>query len=373
MGISLGCVPGKDFNLEQRVFYPMTKLLLETLQGKNTENKPKRPPVWMMRQAGRYLPEYREVRKKAGGFLEMCDTPELACEVTCQPIRRYGFDGAIIFADILLLPRALGQNVWFEPGVGPKLDTLKNPEAVETLDFSDIHKTLDPVYKALSLTRKEIPADTTLLGFCGAPWTVACYMLNGGGSKDWAEVRAFAYENPTAMAHMLERLALASADYLARQVKAGADAVQVFDSWAGAVPPELEQLLVTDPVVKLAKSFKEKCPETPLTLFSKNARTRVLENFAQTHKDLFACLALDEKKYLGWAVKNLTPDVAIQGNLDNALLLTNPGKIHKATTTMLDEAGPSGRYIVNLGHGVLKNTPPENVAAFVDCVKNWQQ
>ena len=347
----------------------MSKILLDVLQGKKAE----RPPIWMMRQAGRYLPEYREVRKKAGGFLEMCDTPELASEVTCQPIRRYGFDGAIIFADILLLPRALGQNLWFEPGVGPKLDALANPAAIKDLDFDNIHKTLEPVYKALTLTREAIPPETTLLGFCGAPWTVACYMLNGGGSKDWADVRAHAYADPDTMAHMLERLANASADYLAAQVKAGADAVQVFDSWAGAVPPELEQLLIIDPVLKLARAFKAQCPDTPLVLFSKNARTRVLKTLAQNHPDLFACLALDEKKYLGWAVKNLTPHVAIQGNLDNALLLTTPEKITAATKAMLDEAGPSGRYIVNLGHGVLKNTPPENVAAFVDCVKNWKQ
>lgn len=351
----------------------MPKILLDVLKGNKAEN----PPVWMMRQAGRYLPEYREVRKQAGGFLEMCDNPELASEVTCQPIRRYGFDGAIIFADILLIPRALGQHVWFEPGVGPKLDPLNSPTDIDKLDFSDIHKILNPVYEALQKTRENIPAETTLLGFCGAPWTVACYMLNGGGSKDWANVRAMAYRNPAEFSHMLKKLAHASAGYLAAQVNiGGADAVQVFDSWAGAVPPELEQALIIDPVLELARRFKDQCPETPLVLFSKNARTRVLKTFAQygvnSEENLFAALALDEQKYLGWAVKELSPYVAIQGNLDNAILLTTPEKIRAAVKTMLDEAAPCGRYIVNLGHGVIKDTPPENVAAFVDEVRNWQ-
>ena len=351
----------------------MTKPLLEVLQGRET----RRPPVWMMRQAGRYLPEYREVRQNAGGFLEMCDTPDLASEVTLQPLRRYALDGAIIFADILLLPRALGQKVWFEPGVGPQLTPLETPQHIRDLNFSDIHQTLDPVYRALQQTRTALSPDTTLLGFCGAPWTVACYMLNGGGAKDWATVRAQAYQNPEAFADMLTLLAEASADYLARQVAAGADAVQVFDSWAGAVPPQLEQLLTIDPALTLARRFKEKCPETPLVLFAKNARTRVLKTFASygltSSENLFAALALDEQKKLSWAVKNLSPYVAIQGNLDNALLLTTPEKIRAATKTMLDEAAPCGRYVANLGHGVLQQTPPENVAAFVETVKNWQK
>lgn len=356
------------------------KKLLHALKGAHCQT----PPAWMMRQAGRYLPEYREVRQKAGGFLEMCDNPALASEVTLQPIRRYGFDGAIIFADILLLPRALGQKVWFEPGVGPKLEPLSSPDAINTMDFSDIHGVLNPVYEALTKTRAVLPDETTLLGFCGAPWTVACYMLNGGGSKDWAGVRAMAYQNPEDFAGMLAKLAVASADYLAKQVQAGADAVQVFDSWAGAVPPELEELLIINPVLELARAFKEKCPGTPLMLFSKNARTRVLKTFAhygdqnqgdqnqQEREKLFAVLALDEQKHLGWAVKELSPYVAIQGNLDNAILLTTPEKIRAATKAMLDEAGPCGRYIVNLGHGVIKDTPPENVAAFVETIRNWQ-
>lgn len=326
----------------------------------------------MMRQAGRYLPEYQRVRKKAGGFLEMCDNAQFSTQVTCQPIRRYGFDGAIIFADILLLPRALGQKVWFEPGIGPKLTPLTSPQDFANLNTQALHTNLAPVYKALEETKKQLPPQTTLLGFCGAPWTVACYMLNGGGSKDWATVRAFAYEQPDQMAAMLEGLAKTSADYLAKKVAAGADAVQVFDSWAGAVPPELEELLLVQPVLSLAKHFKAHCPDVPLILFSKNARPEVLKTFATKHSNLFACLGLDERVDLAWAAKTLAPHVAIQGNLDNALLLTSPDHITSATHKMMDKAAPTGRYIVNLGHGVLPQTPVENVAAFVKAVRNWE-
>ena len=351
----------------------MKKILLNVLKGEKSQV----PPVWLMRQAGRYLPEYQEIRQEAGGFLEMCDAPDFASEVTLQPLRRYGMDGAIIFADILLLPRALGQKVWFEPGVGPKLTPLAHPQAFNQLEFTKYHQILSPVYQALRQTKEQISPETTLLGFCGAPWTVACYMLNGGGSKDWVNVRAEAYKHPQAFSEMLTRLAHISADYLAGQVKAGADAVQVFDSWAGAVPPHLEELLIYNPVLELARAFKEKCPHTPLVLFSKNASQQRLQAFAQygvkSKTPLFAALGLDERVDLAWAVRELSPYVAIQGNLDNALLLTSPEKIREETNKMLEIAAPCGRYIANLGHGVIKETQPENVAVFIQTIRAWQQ
>lgn len=345
------------------------RLLLQTLKGTKGGNPQKRPPIWMMRQAGRYLPEYREVRAKAGDFLTLCYTPAYAAEVTLQPIHRYGFDGAIIFADILVIPHAMGQKVWFEKGEGPKLDALKSPADIKNLT-ADIHQTLAPIYESLKQTRAKLPDETTLLGFCGAPWTVACYMLNGQGSKNWAEVRHFAYSEVQGLCAMLDVLAAKSAEYLCRQIDAGADAVKVFDSWAGAVPPALQQALVIEPMLKIARKVKEKHPHVPVILFPRGVGHETLSILAKANG--FDALALDEQTDLAWAVEHIAPYKAIQGNMDNAILLTTPEIVRRETLKMLDIAGHLPNYVVNLGHGVLPQTPPENVAAFVQTVQNWR-
>jgi len=351
------------------------RLLLQTLKARASvkspaQNKQTRPPIWMMRQAGRYLPEYREIRQKAGDFLTLCYTPAYATEVTLQPIRRYGFDGAIIFADILVLPHAMGQHLWFEKGEGPKLQALKKPADIKNLT-ADIHQTLAPIYQALRQTRTHLPDETTLLGFCGAPWTVACYMLYGQGSKNWAEVRHFAYSDLEGVCAMLDVLAEKSAEYLCHQIEAGADAVKVFDSWAGAVPPALQKALVIEPMLKIARSVKAKHLEVPVILFPRGVGHEALQALA--HADGFDALAIDEQTDLAWAVEHIAPYKAIQGNLDNAVLLTTPEIVRHETLKMLNIAGHLPNYVVNLGHGVLPPTPLENVAAFVETVKNWEK
>ncbi len=354
--------------LKEKVNNLNNKPMLSVLQSKDCDLP--HPPVWMMRQAGRYLPEYQNTRKQAGGFLDLCYNSELAAEVTLQPIRRFGFDAAIIFADILLLPHAIGQKVWFEPGHGPRLTPLTTPEAILDFADNDIHKQLAPVYKALQLVREQLPNTTTLLGFCGAPWTVACYMLNGEGSKSWAEVRHHAYTNPKAMAQMLDVLASKSVEYLIEQIKAGADAVQIFDSWAGSVPPDLVDLLVIKPLLTITTKLKEQYPDVPIILFPKGVSKETLLKLA-TSGNSFECLALDEGVNLEWAAENLQPHKVIQGNLDNAILLTTPKIVAEQTNKMLSKIPKKGAYIVNLGHGVLPQTPIENVTTFIETVRDF--
>ena len=344
-----------------------SRLLLQVLQGKGTAPY-NRPPIWMMRQAGRYLKEYREVRAKAGDFLTLCYTPEYAAEVTLQPIRRYNFDGSIIFADILVIPHAMGQKLWFVKGEGPKLEALENPAAIKDLD-KDIHEKLSPIYESLKKVRAGLPDETTLIGFCGAPWTVACYMLNGQGSKSWAEVRHHAYSDPQGLRDMLDILVEKSADYLCHQIEAGADVVKVFDSWAGSVPPHLQDLLVIEPMANIARKVKAQHPDVPVILFPRGVGHETLMKLAKTEG--FDCLALDEQTDLQWAVENIAPHKAIQGNMDNAVLLTTPEVVRTEVTRILNIAGHLPNFVVNLGHGVLPPTPVENVAAFVETVQNW--
>ena len=344
----------------------MDKLLLKALRREPVD----RPPVWMMRQAGRYLTEYRQVRERAGGFMDLCLNPELACDVTLQPIDRFGFDAAILFSDILIVPYGLGQDVWFEPGEGPRLKTYGTPQdLLAHLKPAQFHDRVVPVYETVRQIRAALPDETALIGFCGAPWTVACYMLNGRGSKTWAEVRRVAYAEPGPMNLLLQVLVETSADYLSAQIKAGAEVVQIFDSWAGAVPPALLAPLVMGPLLQLARLVKERHPTVPVILFPRGVSQNALVQMVNAGG--FDGLGLDEFKDLSWAHHHLQPHVALQGNLDNALMLTNPNTVERATRAMLNTAGRQPGYVVNLGHGVLPETPVENVAAFVKTVRSW--
>lgn len=341
------------------------KLILDALHGGKLE----RPPIWLMRQAGRYLPEYRAVRQRAGSFLDLCYNSELAAEVTLQPIRRFGFDAAILFADILLIPHALGMDVRFAEGEGPVMTPLRQQADLRRLDLSDIHKTLSPVYETLRRVKKELAQDVTLIGFCGAPWTVASYMVEGRGKTDFYELKRFAYTEPDAFQALLRLIADASVEYLGRQVEAGAEVVQIFESWAGALPYELIQSCSIDLLRFLIGSFKKRHPHIPVIVFPRGAR----------HLDYYMGLmteglGLDESFSPGQ--RHLFDDgkICFQGHLDPALLKIGGAPMESAARHLMNIHfnGDQTRFIFNLGHGVMQHTPPEHVARLVEIVKGYR-
>ena len=254
---------------------PSEKTLLRALKGETAIS----PPIWLMRQAGRYLPEYRVIRAKAKNFLELCFTPDLAVEVTLQPIRRYGFDAAILFSDILVVPHALGQRVWFEEGVGPRLEPLRRTEALVGLSVDGLHETLAPVYETLRRLRAELPEQTALIGFAGAPWTVASYMIEGGTSKDFAVAKTWAYRAPDEFALIIDLLVESTSNYLIGQVEAGAEVLQLFDSWAGVWPEAALRRWCLQPVAEIVRRVKAAHPDVPVILFPRGAGT-LYEAFA---------------------------------------------------------------------------------------------
>ncbi len=342
----------------------MDRPLLSVLRG----NRSASPPIWLMRQAGRYLPEYRAVRARAGAFLDLCYNPELATEVTLQPIRRYGFDGAIIFSDILVVPHALGQKVWFEEGEGPKLEALTGPDDIARLSLAAIAEKLAPVYAAISATRAALPAETTLLGFCGAPFTLACYMIEGGGSKEFHKVKQWAYGHPDSFGRLIDLLVLACIEHLDRQAGAGADAVQIFDSWAGILPEEQLFKWSVQPMQAIAAGLRARRPDVPVIAFP-----RAVGPAALMYRRLpeFAALSIDTGIGAHWAAQELQPHVVVQGNLDPIMLVTGGEAMEREVRRILDKLG-HGAYVFNLGHGVVPQTPPDNVARLVDIVRNWR-
>ncbi len=273
---------------------------LETLAGTRFPT----PPIWLMRQAGRYLPEYRAVRATTKSFLDFCYTPEKAVEVTLQPIKRFGLDAAIIFSDILVLPDALGQKVWFEEGEGPKLEALTDPVQFGQLSRARLTDHLAPVYSAISMTRRALPADTALLGFAGAPFTLACYMIEGGGSKDFAKVKLWAYRYPDSFALLIDLLVEAIVDHLANQVDAGADAVQLFDSWAGILPEEQLFGWSLEPMVRIANGLRARHPKVPIIAFPRAVGPAAL---MYRRPDAFTALSIDTGIGAHWAAQNLQP------------------------------------------------------------------
>lgn len=333
-------------------------LFLRALLGKKVE----RPPVWMMRQAGRYLPQYMELRRKYS-FFERVETPELACEITLQPIDELEPDAAILFSDILTVPQALGTDVELVPGRGPVLENrIETAADALKIEARDIPERLHYVMDAMSLTRHELGGRVPLIGFAGAPWTLFCYMVQGEGSRDFHRAKAFLYQEPKAAAHLLDQLTDATIDYLKAQVAAGAQAVQLFDSWAGILSPEDLAEWVMPRLIRICQSIEE----VPVILFAKGA-WYALERMA--YRSGADALGLDWTVSPEWAREKTGGKVTLQGNFDPSWLLAPVEEIERRTHRMIDRFGVQ-RYVANLGHGILPHVPVEHARAFVEAVKN---
>ncbi|MBB3594713.1 uroporphyrinogen decarboxylase [Rhizobium sp. BK529] len=321
------------------------------------------PPLWLMRQAGRYLPEYRETRAKAGSFLDLCYSPEHAVEVTLQPIRRYGFDAAILFSDILVIPDAMKRNVRFTEGHGPEMDPI-DEAGIAGLDGENVVNYLQPVLETVRRLRNELPAETTLLGFCGAPWTVATYMIAGHGTPDQAPARLFAYKHPRAFEHLLMLLADVSADYLVAQIDAGADAVQIFDSWAGVLGEKEFEAFAVRPVARMIASIRARRPQARIIAFAKGAGCLLKTYRQKTGAD---AIGLDWSVPLTFAAE-LQKDGPVQGNLDPMRVVAGGRSLEEGIDDILQVLG-NGPLIFNLGHGITPQADPENVRLLVERVR----
>lgn len=339
-----------------------TKALLRALAG---ETLPV-PPIWLMRQAGRYLPEYRATRAKAGDFLALCYTPELAAEASLQPIRRYDFDGAIVFADILLIAQALGAELRFEEGEGPKLSTTTTAEEVEALKPADaVHERLAPVYETLRILAGELPANTALIGFAGAPWTVATYMIGGRGTPDQAPAHRLREEDPETFGALMAKLTAATTEYLTAQIHAGAETIMLFDSWAGSLKGEAFIDHALKPVRDIISGLKARHPEVPIIVFPRGAGRGYVGFAKATGAD---CVALDTSVDTHWAATAVQRDGPVQGNLD-------PGIVASGGQPMIDEAKrivrdfSGGPHIFNLGHGITPDADPDHVRALLETVR----
>lgn len=338
-----------------------TKPLLHVLSG----GCERVPPIWLMRQAGRYLPEYRAIREKAENFLSLCFDAERAAEITLQPIRRFGFDAAILFSDILVVPHALGQNVSFEEGAGPKLDALQDPSALGRLRREIDHTRLEPVYEAIVRVKQNLPATVALLGFCGAPWTLATYMIAGCGTADQLPARLFAYRHPGAFATLVDLLVEASASYLIRQLEAGADAVQIFDSWAGVLPSDEFRKWCVEPTSRIVAAVRHRIPGARIIGFPRGAGTELGRYLDAVAVD---AIGLDWTVELSFARDHVQSRRPIQGNLDPLALLVGGAALDRSIDAILEAFAP-GPFIFNLGHGVLPDTPIANVERLIARVR----
>ncbi len=318
-----------------------------------------------MRQAGRYLPEYRAIREKAASFLDLCFTPKLAAEITLQPIRRFGFDAAILFSDILVVPHALGQRVSFESGEGPQLEALSEPSMLRRLPTALDHAALAPIYETIARVKRDLPPAVALLGFCGAPWTVATYMIAGRGMIDQLPARLFAYRHPESFAALIDRLTDVSADYLVRQFEAGVDAVQIFDSWAGILPPEQFAAWCVVPTARIVTAVRKRVPGAKIIGFPRGAGTCLEDYIAQVPID---AVGLDWMIALGFARDRIQRLRPVQGNLDPVLLLAGGAALDRAVERIL-QAFAAGPFIFNLGHGVLPDTPIAHVERLIRRVR----
>lgn len=335
------------------------KPLLSVLRGRKAE----KTPIWLMRQAGRYLPEYRALRAEKGGFLDLVQDPDAAAEVTLQPIRRFGFDGAILFSDILMVPFALGQDLRFEAGEGPRLSPPLVDSALSALESARAR--LEPVYATVEKVAQCLPEATTFLGFAGSPWTVATYMVAGQGSRDQGEARRLAYGDPEAFQAIVEAISDLSVDYLSRQVESGVEAVQLFDSWAGSLSPAQFERWVIAPTASLVARFKARHPDTPVIGFPKGAGGKLAAYARETGVD---AIGLDETVDPDWADSVLPPGMPVQGNLDPLALIAGGEALESGVERTLSSL--AGRpHIFNLGHGILPDTPIPHVEKLIELVR----
>ena len=338
------------------------KTILRALKGEVLPT----PPIWMMRQAGRYLPEYRATRAKAGDFLSLCYNPELAAEVTLQPIRRYGFDAAILFADILLIAQALGAKLWFAEGEGPRLSTLTTPEGLAALrPVDEIHETLAPVYQTVKILSSALPRETTLIGFAGSPWTVATYMIAGRGSPDQAAAHALKSADRATFAALIDRLTLATVEYLSMQVQAGAEVVKLFDSWAGSLKGQDFTDFAVKPAATIIAALKARHPGLAVIAFPREAGDGYVGFAAATGAD---CVAIDNSVTPEWAATHVQPEACVQGNLSPDHMVTGGQGLDDATRRVV-RAFAKGPHIFNLGHGITPEGKPDNVARMIDVVR----
>lgn len=335
------------------------KILLETLRGRKTDQT----PVWLMRQAGRYLPEYRELRAQKGGFLELCYDAEAAAEVTLQPIKRFGFDGAILFSDILIVPHAMGQNLWFEAGEGPRLAPKLIDAALASLEGAPEH--FEAIYNTVRSVAAQLDDKTTFMGFAGSPWTVATYMVQGQGSKDQAVTRRYAYKNEAAFTDLINAIIENTVQYLLGQVAAGVEAVQLFDSWAGALSPAQFEKWVIAPNAEIIARLKAVHPDLPIIGFPKGAGAKLT---AYANETGASAIGLDETVDPLWAHKNLPAELPLQGNLDPLALITGGEALEQSARHIL-QVFEDRPHIFNLGHGILPDTPIEHVEKLLTLVR----
>lgn len=340
-----------------------TKTILRALAGETLPT----PPIWMMRQAGRYLPEYRATRAEAGDFLSLCYNSDLAAEVTLQPIHRYGFDAAILFADILLLPQALGADLWFVTGEGPRLSTTTTPEGLRALKPADaIHEHLAPVYETVRILSRELPSETTLIGFAGAPWTVATYMIAGQGTPDQGPAHALKAADRATFQGIIDLLTESTILYLSEQIKAGAEVVKIFDSWAGSLEGQDFVDFAIKPAARITKALKALHPDVPVIAFPRGAG----ERYAGLHAAIGAdCIALDDGVIPEWAAAHVQTGGCVQGNLASSHMVTGGETLVQETRRVVD-AFSKGPHIFNLGHGITPDADPENVQLMIDTIRN---
>jgi uroporphyrinogen decarboxylase len=340
---------------------PVHKPLRDVLDGKRFAV----PPIWLMRQAGRYLPEYMAVRNTVGGFLDLCFTPKLAAEVTLQPIRRFGFDAAILFSDILVIPQALGRSVRFSAGEGPLLEPIDDPAVIANIRDAVDDNVLAPVYETIGLVKAALSPNVTFLGFCGAPWTVATYMIAGRGTPDQAPARLFAYRHPDAFSRLIDVLVEASIRYLVRQLQAGVDAVQVFDTWAGVLPPyEFERWCIA-PTQRIVAGVREAVPDARIIGFPRGAGSNLLRYVERVPIN---AVGLDWMINLAFARDAIQSCMPVQGNLDPLVLRAGGAALDRSVDAILATFS-GGPFIFNLGHGILPDTPIQHVEQMIRRVR----
>jgi uroporphyrinogen decarboxylase len=346
------------------MFDPTQSLFIRSLQRKPVP----RTPIWIMRQAGRYLPEYRAVREKAGDFLSLCKTPELACEVTLQPLRRFSLDAAILFSDILTIPDAMGLGLHFVEGEGPRFNNpVRDANAIKALPSVSIVNELSYVMDAASLIRREMPKDLPLIGFTGSPWTLACYMVEGGSSRDFKRILQLMYNNPASTHQLLANLTETITAYLEAQVRAGVNALMVFDTWGGILTTTNYLNFSLYYMTEIVSQLKKKYPDIPIILFTKGGG-QWLPDLAASGCD---ALSVDWTCELSMAREQVGNYVALQGNLDPAVLLTSPPCIREQVQQVLESYGPGSGHVFNLGHGITPDVPPEHVSVMVEAVHEF--